>query len=156
MKPFNLLRLSFLIPLLLIPVPGLGQESISIRNIRINEAPPGINVTAGYFEIYNNNDTPVVLTGVTSPAFERVEMHRSSVKDGIAKMEKQGSITIPENSNLVFKQGDYHLMLYNPVKKLEKDEMIKLVFIFSDIDSLEATAMIREIGAGEEHHHHHH
>ena len=140
---------------LLLPLACLCQGTVNIDNPRINLPLPGTSVTAGYFEIVNNTNEPVVLTGVSSTAFGKIEMHRSIVRDGIAKMEQHESITVPANSKLAFAKGDYHLMLFNPGQDLARDDSINLVFTFADGTTMDVMARVQEMNMdGEDHHQH--
>src|SRR5690554_7576260 len=75
--------------------PVYSGNDIEVTGSWINEAPPTVKVLAGYMMICNSSDNPVDLVAVTSEDFERVEFHLTTMKDGIASMEKQERITIP-------------------------------------------------------------
>lgn len=149
------MRSLVLVILLTFPLVSLSQGTIEIRNARVNAAPPGVGVTAGYLEIFNPGLEPVVLTKVSSREFGSVEIHRSIIKEGIARMLRQDSITIPSNSTLVFKPGDYHLMLFRPVKALQAGDVVSLNFTFENNITVEVSADITKPGGGHDHHENH-
>lgn len=135
------------------------QTSLMIHEAWVNLPPPGTDVTAGYCMIHNTGSTDVKLVKVSSPDFGRVEMHRSTVINGMASMAQQDSITIPANGAVTFKPGDYHLMLFQPRQPLTAGGKVTLSFQFADSSHIEATATIRqEAGSGHEDHsqHQHH
>ena len=55
------------------------------------------------------------LTGVMSPEFRKVELHETTVVDGVARMRALDSITVPPGSTVVLERGGKHLMLMRPV-----------------------------------------
>ena len=129
-------------------------KDIELQEAWISEAPPTVSVLAGYLRIINNMDKAVELSGVSSPIFESIEIHKSRVVDGVASMQKQTSLFIPAMSSVELKPGGLHLMLFEPGQPLKAGDRIKLQLQFADgsVSSIEA-----EIRApAHQHHHHHH
>jgi len=83
-----------------------ADEGIEIHSAWINEAPPGIQVNAGYMDIENKSEQAVTLTGVQSETYARIEMHQSQIADGMAKMKKLDGIKIPANGFVSLSPGD--------------------------------------------------
>lgn len=73
---------------------------------------PGDLPLAGYFTLHNNGTTPVKLTGATSPAFKRIELHRSMTMHGMDEMKPVKTAVAPAKSALTFAPGGYHLMMW--------------------------------------------
>ena len=139
-----------------LPEISSAETAIMIHEAWINQAPPGTDVTAGYCMIHNTGTAEVKLIQVTSPDFGRVEMHRSIVSDGMARIVAQDSITIPGNGGVTLKPGDYHLMLFKPERQFVAGDTVNLSFRFSDATSIEATATVRQPETGQEDHSQHH
>ena len=95
-----------------------ASQGIQIKNAWIPEAPPGARVMAGFMEIYNSSSQSVDILSISSPAFNRVEMHLSKEVNGMAKMLPQKKLSIPAKGKLILKSGGYHLMLIKPNKRL--------------------------------------
>ena len=51
-------------------------KDIELQEAWISEAPPTVSVLAGYLRIINNMDKAVELSGVSSPIFESIEIHK--------------------------------------------------------------------------------
>jgi len=128
-----------------------AQENLTITNAWINEAPPSVKVNAGYFEIANHGSLPMTLIAVSSPDYGRVEMHRSMVTKGMAKMALQDSVTIPGNSRLIFSPGNYHLMLYEAIKPFKTGELVNLLLHFEDGMVIPVNAEIRRLQGQHQH-----
>ena len=121
----------------------------------IREAPPTARVMAGYLVLTNAGDTPVTVTSISSPDFEAAEIHRTVVKEGIARMLPVKQLDIPANSQLKLEPGGLHLMLFNPQRPLPEGATVTLIIHRSNGSKLTATApVIRK--TGEDHSHHHH
>ncbi len=92
------------------PLPPLVAEGLEIT------APmPGRRMSAGFMELRNNTDEAMTITHVVSDAYARVEIHESSIDDGIAKMRRIDKLVIPANSSIVLERGGLHLMLIDAV-----------------------------------------
>lgn len=132
---------------------ALAQDDLRISNAWINEAPPGMNMMGGYLSISNRTSHTAVLTGATSPCFEKIEFHVTEIKDGVSAMRRQESISIPAGSDFSFAPGHYHLMLINKTRMLAAGDTVPLTLHFAEGDPLQVVAEIRR-GASPSHQHH--
>lgn len=140
----------FLLLVSIFPICLSAQENILIHNAWINEAPPNAHVNAGYFEIENHQQHAITLVQVSSEEYERIDIHRSVVSDGVAKMVLQKSVIIAANTALTFVPGDYHLMLHHPRKQFRAGQQIQLSLMFANGKEMTVMAEIRRL-----HGHHH-
>ncbi len=99
-----------------------------IKNVTVNPTPPGAKVTAVYLEIHNPGDKPLTLSKVSSPLFSRVEIHKTTVVDDVAKMRRQDGVNVPADETLVFTHGGYHIMLMDLEAPMIPGAQIPLVF----------------------------
>jgi copper(I)-binding protein len=51
-------------------------------------------------------------------------IHRTIVKDGMARMEHASQIEITPDASLLFAPGGYHLMLLNPKRTLRAGDRV--------------------------------
>ena len=119
--------------------------SIAILDLRINEAPPSASATAGYLSLENRGEADVELVEVTGKDFGKIEIHRTRIEDGVARMLRQASVRIPAAGGVEFKPGDYHLMIFRPARQFQAGEETVLEFHFSDGTTIPATATIERI-----------
>ena len=96
--------------------PAQADDGLQVTGPWIREAPPGASVLAGYLTLSNTTDTALVIESISSPAFEAVEIHRSWVEDGIARMQAVPGLTIPAAGSFSLAPGGYDLMLLRPVR----------------------------------------
>lgn len=132
---------------------SLADEDIRISNAWINEAPPGMKMMGGYLTISNKTTHPLVLTGASSPCFERIEFHVTEMKDGLSTMHRQDSIPIPAGSEFNFAPGHDHLMLINNTRTLATGDKVPLTLNFAQGESLQIEAEVRR-GDPSAHQHH--
>ena len=114
---------AFLLALTLVAAAGQAA-GVSARDAWIREMPPGMTMMAGYMELRNNTSRPQILVSANSPEFERVMIHRTIVKDGMATMEHASQIELTPNASLIFAPGGYHLMLMNPKRTLRASDPV--------------------------------
>ena len=140
----------FLLLLSISTICSAENDKIQIYNAWINEAPPNARVSAGYFEIENHEQHAITLVQVSSEEYERIDIHRSVVSDGVAKMVLQKSVVIAANTALTFVPGDYHLMLHHPRKQFRAGQQIPLSLMFANGKEMAVMAEIKRL-----HDHHH-
>jgi len=93
----------------------------------VNATPPGAKVTAGYFKLVNQTDTEITITGAYSPSIAKIEIHRSFIKDDVAKMEKQESVSVKPGDTIEFAHGGYHLMLMELTQALTTGQIVDII-----------------------------
>lgn len=120
------------------------SSPIVIENAWIREAPPNATAMAGYMRIKNISDKHIILHSAASPAFKAIEFHRSVEKDGVYRMIPHLHLHIAANSTFELKPGDYHLMLFNPVERLQEGDSVTLALKFSGDQIVEATMPVKK------------
>ena len=135
-----------------------ADSAIEVTDPWIREAPPGAKVLAAYLVIANQGDQAATITAITSPDFDRIEMHRTRVEDGVARMIPMDSLPIAAASRVVLEPGGMHLMLYTPRRLLRAGDSVVLDIQQSGAASIRITVPVVKLNAGDEddHHHHHH
>jgi len=99
----------------------------------IKQLPPVVPMRAGYIQISNPANTAVSIVDLHSEAFEKVEMHETTMADGMMKMIKLDSIPLAPKSTVELKPGAKHLMLINPVLALRIGDNVSVQVTFSDL-----------------------
>ncbi len=132
--------LFFLLPLLAACArPG----AIEISAAWIRQAPPGAQRLAGYLVIDNNLSTAITLTGVSSDSFATVQIHRTTMHDGVARMRMIGELTIGAGQAQSLSPGGTHLMLIDPQANLVAGDSVGLVLHFADQPDLALRAPVK-------------
>ena len=140
------------IVLLLSALVVRAENSVTITDAWIAEAPPSSGVNAGYMRVENTGQTTVTLLSVESPAFPEIEIHQSTIENNIASMEQIRRIDIAPEQQLNFAPGDFHLMLYNTGKSPQSGETIQLMLQFADGTSISVQAGVRKMSESHQQH----
>ncbi len=119
-------------------------RSLSIEEAWIREAPPTANVMAAYLTVKNTGRNPASILSITSPAFNSIEIHRTTIINGIARMEPVNTLVIPPGNEVRFEPGGMHLMLVGPNRALRDGDEIKLSFTLDNGNSLSIMAIVRQ------------
>ena len=75
---------------------------------------PDMPMAAAYLEIANRSGEAIRITHVTSPQYSTVEMHETTIDDGIARMRKIAALDLADGETALFERGGKHLMLMGP------------------------------------------
>ena len=97
---------------------GETEPPLAISDVVVKKPMPGMRMSAGYFKLTNNSRQPIVITHVTSPQFESVEMHESVIEDGVARMVGLDQLDLEPGATVEFVPGGKHLMLMRPADDL--------------------------------------
>ena len=124
---------------------GLGSawaQDIMVRDPRIPETPPVAKAMAAYMTIANTTMQPRLLLAASSPDFKQIEIHQTTMHNGMAHMAAQTSLPIPANGTVVLEPGGLHLMLMQPVRPLKDGDSVALQLRFDDGTTLAVSAPV--------------
>ena len=130
-----------------------ADSTVVIRDAWIREAPPNAQVLAGYAQIENTTDKADAIVTVSSTAFEKAEIHRSEVKDGVARMAQAKRLDLPPGQIVKLEPGGTHVMLFNPKSPLRAGQHVTLSFTLSSGKTLSVKADVRNTLKPSEHQH---
>jgi copper(I)-binding protein len=95
--------------------------------------------------LHNNGAEAVQLIAVSSDSAERVEIHAHRHNNGMMRMEKIDSVSLPAGSDFVFMPGDHHLMLINLNRSLTAGDTVRLKLEFNHAEPLIIDAPVQNI-----------
>jgi copper(I)-binding protein len=142
---------------LLAPLAALA-DPVEVQDAWVREGPPSVRVLAGYMQVHNRTDAPVAITGASSPAVDRIELHRTEMREGVARMIEQERVEIPAGASVAFEPGGLHLMLFDPPEPLRAGDSVQIELALEGAETVSVEAQVRKMtGAdmGHDHHHHH-
>ena len=132
-----------------------AEASLAIGDAWIREAPPGATVLAGYLRLDNRGDKTLVIGTIRSEDFERIELHRTVVDEGIARMVPVERLEILPGDSVSLEPGGMHLMLFNPARSLRQDDRVVFSVELAE-DACQRFEAVVKRGSGDDAHHHHH
>jgi copper(I)-binding protein len=130
-----------------------ATTDIQVLDPWVQAAPPNAKVLAAYLQLKNAGAKPQTVTAVSSPAFDRVEIHRTVVSENTARMEHLKELTIPPNATIVMKPGGLHFMLIGARKRLQTGDSIPISLTLKDGNTFAVSATVRaaQMDAGKDH-----
>ena len=132
------------------PYTGLARAhdfkvgSIELKHPWSAKAPPVAPVLGGYLVIVNTGKEADRLIGGSTPVAERLELHESSLADGVARMRPaKDGIAIPPGETVSLQPGGAHLMLVNPKQRPAEGEKFKATLQFEKAGSVEVEFVVQ-------------
>jgi len=111
----RLLTPAFLVAAVLLS--ACAQDSgpqVTIANVSILAPMPGRSAGVAYFMIENRGDTTITINRIDSPQYDNVQMHETTIEDGVSRMRQVESFQVNPSSEVEFKMGGKHVMLMGP------------------------------------------
>lgn len=117
---------------------------LQITDPWVREAPPGMQVMGAFLKLKNTGDQAVVLIGGHSDSFTKVEMHKTEITNGNARMLRQEQIEILPGEEKVFEPGSFHLMMMKPVKMLNEGAMVNITLELENGEHIDFIAPVKK------------
>lgn len=102
---------------------------------------------AAYMKIESAPGARDRLIGARSPVAEAVEVHETTVTDGIARMRRVPEIGISSDHPVVLAPGGMHLMLIGLKSPLKEGDLFPLVLTFEKIGEVAVDVIVEALGA---------
>lgn len=134
---------------------SLADVSLTVSNAWVRETPPNAEVSAAYLTVHNQTSQAHTLMGISSPQFQKAEMHRTQIVNGQARMQRMPEVIIDAHGSVEFKPEGYHLMLIKPLRPLKVGDTVELRLRFNDSPQVTIQAPIRKTEDAEDPHHNH-
>ena len=90
---------------------GSPQPPLVAAGVEVTRPMPGRHMSAAYLVLANNTDGDTRITRVSSPQFASVQMHETTIEDGVARMRELEALVVPAGGSLTLERGGKHLML---------------------------------------------
>lgn len=120
-----------------------SAAELTIKRAWSRVAPPGAPVLGGYLSITNEGEQPDRLIAASSTISDNVQIHMSSVNDGVATMRQvTDGVAIPSGETVEFEPGELHLMLLNPKSRPGEGEKIPLTLTFEKAGRLDIELVV--------------
>lgn len=123
-----------------------AHGALSITQAWSRPTPPGAPTAVGYLTITNHGRRTDRLTGATSPAAQKVEIHQMSMAGGVMRMRPvAGGLAIAPGQTVALAPGGYHLMLVGPRRQFKAGERIPVTLDFEHAGRIDVAL---DVGAG--------
>jgi copper(I)-binding protein len=139
LRHFSVLFITALIAACSADQPGV----LKVHDAWIKEAPPGMDMLAGYMDVENSGDTEVRITQVTSDAAGEIMMHKTGIVDGVAKMMPLAEAVVAPHSRLLFQPEGNHLMIMGVKQPLKEGDHFNFQLHTADGKTIDVSATVR-------------
>lgn len=111
---------------------------------------------AGFMTVTNRGKAADTLKAVETPAARKVEIHRSAMQNGVARMQRQDAgVAIPAGQALAFAPGGYHVMFLGLTKPLKLGDKVPATLVFQSGARLKVEFQVGAAAPAADAHHHH-
>jgi len=129
--------------LLLAALPALAA-GLSVTNAWSRSTPPVAKVGVVYFTLTNDTGKSDRLLKLSTSVAEKVEVHRTEVLDGIARMREVAVLHVDAGQTLEFKPGGMHVMLMGLRKPLVAGTAYELDLLFEVAGARKVKVLVRD------------
>jgi copper(I)-binding protein len=103
---------------------------LAVTNAWSRPTPPGVTVGVAYFTLRNDTGKSDRLLKISSPVAAKVQVHRTEILDGIARMREVAVLHVDAGQTLEFAPNGMHVMLMGLKKPLVVGQKFELDFLF--------------------------
>jgi copper(I)-binding protein len=140
---------------------AVGQVPMAVKSQKAWATPSasGQKVAAAYISLHNMGKTPEILTGASSSAAADVQIHRSELVNGVARMRRVERLAVPAHGDLKLAPRGNHLMLLGLKRPLVAGDEITVRLKFAsgailDVAVPVVAAPATKMSKGNTHAHH--
>ena len=124
-------------------VNDIKTSRLTIVDATMKVLPPGQQVGAVYLKIQNPLPKTHILNYVHSDMAENIEVHRHIYDNGMMQMRQVQHLMVDAQSELLFKPGGYHLMLFGIHKRLAVGDRFSVWFEFNGQSPIEVVVNVK-------------
>ncbi len=129
------------------------RGSLKVHHPWARPTPPGVTVGAAYFGIQNRGAQPDTLTGFSTPAAGRVELHETKMEGDMMRMRPIAKLEVPAGATVNAEPGGLHLMLIDLKQPLVLGQRIPLTLQFARAGRVQVEVVVESAPqSGHDHH----
>jgi len=138
------------------PAAIARAQPVTVNDAWVRAPAPGQKFAAAYMELVSRGN--MTLIAVASPVAAAVELHSTTVEEGVMKMRPVGRIELPAGKAVKLAPGGLHVMLIDLKQPLKPGDRVALSLTVQRADSGSRTvftvqAEVRSTGAEKPHRH---
>jgi copper(I)-binding protein len=120
-----------------------AQQELTVSDIW---ARPGIaeGNTGVFFIVDNPTTQDARLLSAVSDVAQAVELHKTTMTDGVMQMSPQEFVAIPAGEQVIFQPGDLHVMLINLNRQLNVGDSFELTLNFEQAGEITLNVTVQE------------
>jgi len=112
-------------------LPAFAGE-LAVTNAWSRSTPPGVTVGVAYFTLKNDTGKSDRLLKITTPVASKVQVHRTEIQDGMARMREVAVLHVDAGQTLEFAPSGMHLMLMGLKQPLVEGRTFEIDLLFEE------------------------
>jgi copper(I)-binding protein len=120
------------------------KDDITVQDVWTRATPGNAKTAAVYFVAINRGSESDRITGASSPASDRAEMH-TNIRDGdVMRMRRVISVDVPAGGRAAFSPAGFHVMLTGLKTSLKPGDTFPLTLFFDRTGDRTVTVTVRK------------
>ena len=132
-----------------------AKAHTNIINAQVRAFIPGASNSVAYLTLDNDTKDTRTLVSAEVEGIKRVEIHQHEFIDGMMRMSQLHSLDINPYSQVQFRPGGLHLMLFEATDYPKIGKKIELTLHFTKGEPLSILADVVKLGEEKQNHSHH-
>ena len=128
---------------LLAALPAFA-DGLTVTNAWSRTTPPGVTVGVAYFTLKNDTAKSDRLLKISSPVAAKVQVHRTEIQDGMARMREVAVLHVDANQTVEFAPNGMHVMLMGLKKPLVEGQKFQLDLLFEVAGPRKVQVVVRK------------
>lgn len=120
--------------------PKIGVEEAWARPV-----PAAGGNGAVFFRLINAGNEADQLVGGESPVAGAVEVHKTTMEEGVMQMEHIPSLEVPAKGEVLLEPGGYHVMLIDVSKSLKPGDTLPITLRFQKSGEMQMDVEVHEM-----------
>lgn len=137
--------LAFAAVLLFAAAAAAQTGSVEVKDAWARATPGKAENGAAYLTL--QSPTADRLTGASTPAAQKAELHIMTMEGGMMKMRPLAGVDLPAGQPVVLKPGGMHVMLLGLTQPLRPGQSFPLTLSFEKAGTREVTVSVEEAGS---------
>ena len=137
------LRVISAVVTLLAALPAFA-DGLTVTNAWSRTTPPGVTVGVVYFTLKNDTGKSDRLLKISSPIAAKVQVHRTEIQDGMARMREVAVLHVDANQTVEFAPNGMHVMLMGLKKPLVEGQKFQLDLLFEVAGPRKVQVVVRK------------
>ena len=127
----------------IISIPNAMADGLVITDVWSRPTTPIAHTGAVYLTIQNHSDIDDRLTGASTNVARETEIHRTSVKDNVARMRQISEIELPAGQMVLLAPENTHLMLKQLMEPLVTGQTFVVTLHFAHSSDIHVRVQVR-------------
>lgn len=131
--------------MLTISAVAARADDVTITNAWARATPGGAQTAAAYVTVQSAAGDR--LTGITTPAAQKADLHTMTMDNGVMKMRPVDAIDLPAGQAVTLKPGGDHIMLSGLAKPLQEGQSFPVTLTFAKAGARQVEVAVEKVGS---------